>query len=273
MTLPSFLSDTLGFNIVSLSVTIIVTILISFFFYCLSRRIRLPNYAIRTVNIIKEKAKKINGIQVTYREAPIENFSISRIALWNNGKETINRADVASSDKLRIESLGEVKLLDAQIIYEKNTVNKFSLNLDEIQNQRILINFDYFDFSEGIILQVFHTGETGEEIEIRGTIKGAGAIKRNGLGVISKIIQPFDLIEKLKRKHRKLFAGLLLIITPFIFIASEFAPKPEIKNIFLLKYLPVIVITALYWSMAYVSLRRRAPKGFELFEEEIEIKQ
>lgn len=232
-----------------------------------SKRMRIPIYAIRTFNLIQEKIQKINDVQIKYKNASINNFSISRVALWNNGKETINRVDIASSDKLRIVPIGDAKLLDAQIIYEKNQINKFSLNLENIEKE-IMINFDFFDFKEGIILQVFHTGKSGDDIEIKGTIKGFGMIKKDTI-FISKIRKPFEFFDKLKIKYRKTLLAVFCIITPLILIISNFIPKSEPKNIFISKYLPTIIITILYWAMTYMILHRRVPKGFNLFEEEI----
>lgn len=248
-----------------------LSIIISIVIYIRSKRIKNPIYATRTYNLIQEKIQKIKDVNITYKNNDINNFSISRVAIWNSGKETINRVDIASGDKLRIIPVSGVKLLDAQIIYEKNSINKFSLNLENVEKE-ILINFDFFDFEEGIILQVFHTGKSGNDVEIHGTIKGFGVIKRDTF-FVSKISKPFEFIQNLKIKYKKMFIAVFALLTPILLIILELIPKSEHKNTFLSKYLFLIITTILYWSMAYMVLHRRFPKGFDLLEEEIGLAQ
>ncbi|MFA6251830.1 MAG: hypothetical protein WCX74_00260 [Candidatus Paceibacterota bacterium] len=251
--------------------TFLIAVIISggsILFAIKARRIKLPVYDTRTFNLIKGKIEKIDEIKIIYKNSNINNFSITKIALWNKGKDTISKNDIASADKLRIVPLNGTQLLDAEIIYEKNNINKFSLNLSN-KEREIIINFDFFDFEEGVVLQVFHTGKSGNDISMKGTIKGFGPIKRNNFFpyVISK---PFLFLEGIHIKYKKYLLALLCILTPIIFLLSEILPKNEPKNVFLSTYLPILVIFIMYWHTAYILLKKRVPKGFSLFEEDID---
>jgi hypothetical protein len=235
-----------------------------------AKRIKIPVYTTKTFNLIQGKIQAIDDIQIIYKKSQIHDFSISKIALWNNGKETINKADIANSDKLRIVPIGNVKLLNAQIIFEKNNVNNFSLNLENIEKE-VLINFDFFDFEEGIILQVFHTGKTGNDIEIKGTIKGFGSIKKDFSKLVSIMNKPTVFFEKIGKKSQKFILGIFSILVPFILLFSSIKPQPETKNMLISKYLIVLISASMYWPLAYIILKKRVPRGFELFEVEIKL--
>jgi hypothetical protein len=251
-------------------------ILLGVFLYLRSLRLRLPIYDVKNINLIQEKVEKIKDIQITYLGNRIDNLSIARIAIWNRGRETINKSDVAPIDPIRLE-LRNSKILNIEIIYEKNPANNFSLIPVSIDGKthihnRFAINFDYFDLNEGIILQVFHTGKTDEDIKILGTIKGSKNIEKLEEPFFSWVSRgPGDFIRSLKYKHRKIILGILLIFSPLMFIFYSFIPSPSHENIVISKFIPAFIVSVLYWSMAFSVLSRRVPKGFELFEEKIRL--
>ncbi|KND48334.1 MAG: hypothetical protein AB198_02095, partial [Parcubacteria bacterium C7867-003] len=94
---------------------------------------------------IREKIEKINVVEILYRGSKINNLSITRIAIWNQGNETISFSDVAPLNPFKIIALGEAKILDFEIIYKKNEVNNFSLQEVNFNKDEIFINFDFFD--------------------------------------------------------------------------------------------------------------------------------
>ena len=57
-----------------------------------------------------------------------------------------------------------------EIIYQKNPSNDFNISISN-DNKYVDITFDYFDFEEGIVLQVFHTGNKSDDITLVGQIK------------------------------------------------------------------------------------------------------
>ncbi len=252
------------FNSISIAFAIF-GIFLAVVFYFRAQKLRLPTYAIRNFNLIKEKVVRINGLRVSYRRQNISNLSIARVALWNHGKETIRKEDVAFREPLRLVTRSNNEIFEAKIIYQKNEANNFFL-VPRPLRQQVLINFDYFDKDEGVILQIFHTGKSSEDIEIQGVIKGVGNIKRMGDPFMFKIARPMSFMHKVRWKYKRLIVGVSLLIAPLLFIFLEFLPKHETKNFFL-KYIPSLVVLVLYWSTAYAILHKRIPKGFELFED------
>ena len=64
----------------------------------------------------------------------------------------IESKDIVEKDPLRIESLGECEILDAKVIKEINTLNKFRINF--VNSKSIIILFDFLDKGQGGAIQV-----------------------------------------------------------------------------------------------------------------------
>lgn len=274
----NFFADTSLFNLVSF-VLALVGIGLAIFFYYKSRRRRTPIYAVRSINLIENSIGKIGDIEISYARSKVENISIARVAFWNAGDETISASDTTPLSPVKISCTGETAFLGVEIVYQKNVANNFRLvpiedpsdKMMHLQNE-LLIGFDYFDRNEGIILQIFHTGTTGNEIRIEGVIKGGDSIKRLGSPLFHKLRPSPSFFEKLKLKHRKLLLGIVLLVTPVLVAIAEFFPSPNgesYKVYLLIKYVFIFAMGLLYWSLAFSVLRRRVPKGFDLFDDEL----
>ncbi len=263
------------FNLISLLLAI-MGIVLAYYFYYKSIKYRAPVYAVRSINIIEDNISRINDLEIKYAGSNVKNLSIARVAFWNFGKETISSEDIASLDPIKIVGSGSTNFLNVEIIYEKNGANNFMISplVDpkdsnkHLQNE-LKINFDYFDQNEGVVLQVFHTGKTGDEIRIEGTIKGSRPIKKISKPIFSKIPSLSPYFEKLKRKHQKMIMATFLVVAPLFLLAMEFIPKSNVEKSLFARYIPIFIVFLLYWSMAVSIMRRRVPSGFDIFDEEM----
>jgi hypothetical protein len=50
--------------------------------------------------LIKDFSKKLVNLEVLYSGSKVENLTVSKVALWNDGNETIRQEDIALSDPL-----------------------------------------------------------------------------------------------------------------------------------------------------------------------------
>lgn len=107
----------------------IVSILASVIFYIKSRKSRIPTYIIRSINLVREHIKKIKSVEIQYLGNRVEDLTISKLMFWNAGKETIDSDDVANVDPIKIILINEAKILDAEILYQKNTANNFTIDI------------------------------------------------------------------------------------------------------------------------------------------------
>lgn len=71
-------------------------------FYFKSKKIKKPRLKSRSINLLKESAEKIDGLKITYLENNIPNITITKLAIWNEGNDTINRSDIALADPILI---------------------------------------------------------------------------------------------------------------------------------------------------------------------------
>lgn len=254
----------------------IAGIFFSVFFYKKSKKEKKPIYMLRTVNLIRENIQKIDRINILYDGKTVNNLSITKIALWNGGKSTIDNKDVAKKDPLRLAIKNDCNFLDAEIIYQKNASNGFDISISDDQKY-IHIAFDYFDFEEGIVLQIFHTGHKSSDISLMGQIKSVKQIQR---GYNSQFIIPIFLVNMLqeaKITHGKvkllfrwssIIMGVLLILLSIAqFMNLEFVKyNSEVER----KVTMILggVLGLLYLFIGYKSVRRYIPKGFDIFNEE-----
>lgn len=258
------------FNIVAFLLGV-SSIISTVYFYFKSKKIKQPTYVVRTINLIKEKFQKIDSVQILYSGERIKDLSITKIALWNDGKDTISLSDVAQIDCLRIEILPEFQILDCEILFTKNEANAFSLVMDT-GHKFIDIKFDFFDFAEGVVIQIFHTGNSSDDIVLRGKIKTVKKIKRRMIdsgflpSSFDKILRGYNISNKLSKKVLAIsviMVGILFLFIPFI----DSAPK-EVHVRAWYEYCLLTFPSLLYFWLGYRLLRRNIPKGFDVFNDE-----
>lgn len=150
------------FNLISLGVGII-GILVGIISYFKSRKVKLPCYTTRSTNIVRDLVNKFESVEMFYAGQPIENMTVTKIAFWNSGNETLNSQDIAAADPLKIHVKNDSKILDAKTLYQKNQANKFELSSAE-KGSDICLRFDYVDKYEGAVIQIIHTGKSNRDV-------------------------------------------------------------------------------------------------------------
>lgn len=246
--LAEYLNHWPWLNLVLL-VLAITAIVLAVAFFIKSRRLKLPVYQVRTFRLIEDKVSKIEGMKILYRDQPIGNLSVSRVALWNRGSEPINDGDIAHADPLRIQVTSGFKLLGAEVSYQTSPANDFSIAID-LPNNTVRITFDYFHRDEGVVLRIYHTGTANTHINVCGTIKGADHPKpfrtedyllNATLGRVFRLPEPKVISNPLLR-----FLYVLVVLIPIL----------------------ILIVIPIGLPIAFVdkvlSLVRRTPRGFPL---------
>ncbi|MGD2072097.1 MAG: hypothetical protein PVG65_01220 [Candidatus Thorarchaeota archaeon] len=142
--------------------------------YLKSRRQKSPVHSTRSINIAQDIIpNRFESLELSYNGVRIENFTITKVLFWNDGKETIHLDDIAQEDPLEIFIADDARILDIRVIQRKPLTNGFEVNLSDDQSSAML-GFDYIDKDEGAVIQVIHTGRSGKEISLRGRVAGAG---------------------------------------------------------------------------------------------------
>lgn len=255
------------FNLITLAIALI-GIILTVYFAVRARKAKKPIYAIRTINLVKAKLGKIDRVEMLFDGKRIDNLSISKFALWNEGKETICAADIAPLDPLKIVIAPSYTILDCKILSQRNLANGFSANVEE-SGKAISITFDYFDYQEGVVLEISHTDTDSDSIKLKGSLRGVQKIKSKtnnnisgrGLGEI------FDKGLLKFMAYLMFISGILGIITILIFgedPLNKYLFSHSSENTFLSVFLLCIMIFVGYKMLP----RRTVPKGLDVFNEE-----
>lgn len=251
-------------------------IVLAIIFYFKSKRLKKPRLESKSINLLRESAEKIDGLKITYLSENIPNITITKLAIWNEGNETVNGSDIAQAHPLAIIAENDVKILEAKIIYTKNESNE--INIQEIESgKKLNVTFDYLDFEDGAVIQILHTGNSSEDIKFEGTIKGVGKIGLdNHIKKRKSILASIE--DKLGKKGKLKFLGITSIIMGIIiFIMGIITLIMGIRTIDISKSQINPMVSAILYtvlSIAYIiagfkALKKRVPKGFEIFEENI----
>lgn len=170
--LAEFLGTNPWLSIISFVIAV-MGVALAIVFYIKGKRVKLPYYAIRSANIVSDFGSWMKPLEMRYSSQLIENLTVTKMAFWNAGRDTIDHQDIARADPLTLHVKESYKILDAKILSEKTPANKFSITTSPDQSS-LTLEFDYIDKDEGAVIQLIHTGKSGEDIDFGGSIKGAG---------------------------------------------------------------------------------------------------
>lgn len=153
----------------------VLGVVLSIVFYYRGKRVKKLSFMIKTFNLINNRLKKVEDIGVTYKGAKVENLSVSKFGIWNDGNETINGEDIAKNNRLRIETLEGIQILGYEISLLSNESNGIKLDPDydiDYAISSIDVSFDYLDPNEAVVVQIYHTGIGSEQLTLSGAVRG-----------------------------------------------------------------------------------------------------
>ena len=275
--IKTFIYNLLNGSVIFNAVTLIIAVaglIFSYYFYQKSKKNKIPRFIVRTICLIKDNIQKIKSVHIQYADREVSNISISKLALWNEGKGTIDSSDVAKNNPLRIQIDEKYEILDCEIIYQKNSSNGFSIALSE-DRKSIAIDFDYFDYLEGIIVQIYHTGNSNSDLNILGQIKACKIINRQTSESLIPI--PKFIISHIRKGPTKGFVGWMMLIVGIMilvyyvcayFYGAELIAQKTYEHKNELMLFLGIFASSLYIVTGWRIVKRRVPKGFDIFDDE-----
>jgi hypothetical protein len=118
------------------SIGILAGGVIAHLYHILAKKEKRPLYAVRSLNVIKNSKAKLPHLIIHYQGygEDLDNFSVTYLLVWNSGKETIAKKDIAEPFKIAIKS--DYKLIDAVIIATNKAANQITCTLARIINLR-----------------------------------------------------------------------------------------------------------------------------------------
>jgi hypothetical protein len=147
-------------------------IVLAVLFYKLSKPRKLLAYATRTFRVVPQGRIKIQGLQITYYGYPVESLSVTRLAVWNAGNESIRRRDLPGSDRPVIYGGSGIKIFETAVIETSAVANNVGLTLVDHPIVGSAIGFDFLDPGDGAVFSVVHRGSELTDIRLNGEIIG-----------------------------------------------------------------------------------------------------
>lgn len=133
------------------------------------------SFSSNSFKIINAGKSTIPELQLLYQNKAIDNLTITRFAIWNSGNRVISSDDIVAVKPLTLACHNnETKILDATIIKQGEPTNMFKTIRAE--EDKFILDFDYIDKQDGIVLQVLHTGPS-INLELECKIKGGKNLK------------------------------------------------------------------------------------------------
>lgn len=157
----------------------ILSVVIAIIFYLRSKKEKIPYFEISSNTILEKLHKSLDGLEVHYKGEAQERITVTKVVFWNDGKETIDRNHLVEKDPLRLICPLSTKILDVRIVdcsAESNSVQIGSPVSDKDVTYYPL-SFEYLDYREYFVIQVIHNGNTHEQFNIEGKIKGVKTIE------------------------------------------------------------------------------------------------
>ena len=156
-------------------ITIVVTFVIARHYYEKAKMERLPYFALKTSNLIANLSSKITDFKTLYENKEIKNLTVAKIAIWNGGKETIRKEDVASPFVVR--TISPTNILNASFVSEPLQVNQIKLDTHQAPNS-VVFDFKFLEFRQGALFRVIFDGQSEKDLDIEGTVMGGKPLNR-----------------------------------------------------------------------------------------------
>ncbi len=181
-----------------------------------------------------------------------------------------------------------LKVLDSEILLCINPANQFETSVYP-DASGLLMTFDYVDRGEGAIVQPLHTGGSSKDIELSGSIKGAGKPREmivstvtgnrifisliDVLSLICIVLSTLGIVLALLGNK----AGVEFLLRPVFPFGSD--PLAPFERAFLTRVPATlffgcyILLVSILWGLARAFFRWIGPaKGFDsFFDDSVEL--
>lgn len=158
-----------------LSIISVFGIIFSIYTWIANKEKKLITYSISTYEIVKAGKNIIPNIRIFYKNHDIDNLTITRFAIWNDGNRLLNSGDIVETVPLSIKSMDDGPvILDASIVKCSDESNMFKIKRKD--PHCVEMGFDYIDKQDGAIVQIMHTG-IASEFTVLCKIKGGRKIR------------------------------------------------------------------------------------------------
>lgn len=135
----------------------IVSILLAVYFYIKSKKEKIPCFEESNNTLIEGLSKSLDRLEIHYKNTIQERITVTKLAFWNAGRDTIDRNNLVHSDPVRVVCPRDIDILDAQVIQVSAKANSVSLNgpINDAETYYEIV-FDYLDNRDFFVIQIVH---------------------------------------------------------------------------------------------------------------------
>ena len=235
--------------------------------YMMTKKEKRPFYSIKSTSIFQGLTGKFKPLKIEYDGEEIENLTTAKLFLWNGGKETINKNDIAELEPLTIKVTDNYKMLDVTILESSKIANNFKYTLSN-DLSKLLLTFDYIDINEGVVIQIIHTGKSKDDIELTGLIKGSGEPIYKSLPTTKPDLKlPILGSLSLSIRHQQYMLILFLSSVVIFFNCDTIARKEQTLLTTVDIAIFLLMDICLIWMLFLLS-KNLSPDGFKSFYED-----
>lgn len=160
----------------------VISIIIDHFFISENTERRIE-YEIESSCLITEKISEdpapAPSLKIQFgtgRESEdVQTLTSSVIRIQNTGYTVIEHANITPDDPIRIHARDDTKIFLTKVLATRGTANNFLVT--PRYQKYIDVSFAFLNPMDGVKIQVFHSGTSGNALEIRGTIIGGPKIR------------------------------------------------------------------------------------------------
>ena len=230
--------------------------------YYQSRRGQKPKYMVLT-SIFQSKSIENSSIEIRHSGRVIQDFSISMLALWNDGT-TIKREDIATKAPFHLIAIEGAEILEVHLLFsEKKNDVTYSLSADK---KNIDIDFEYLAHNDGLVMKVFHTGTSPGALKIGGSLTSGRDLKKSE-GHMVKLAKLFAGHLSL-RSFRRIMGWLVILMGTVGMVEAivSYVLQIPIVNGSLIGIIAQLALYLFFIVYAYRTLvRSRLPKKLEKY--------
>jgi hypothetical protein len=159
----------------------LISIVLAIIFYFRSQKEKIPCFESSSNTIIDGLHKSLEGLEIHYKGSKQERVTITKVAFWNAGKETIDKSDLIEKDPLCIICPKTADILDIQLTDVSSESNSVVVS-DQTEKDALkyfTLSFEYLDHEEYFVAQLIHNGSSEDKFNVAGKIKGVKSIEHN----------------------------------------------------------------------------------------------
>ena len=245
----------------------IAGILIAIVTFILTRRYKQVWYRVRSFSLVRGALSTLPGLQVLFENKPVNALTISKIVVWNSGNETIRLSDLPEKERLSLQTVGAVEILEAFIL--QVSTPSCGVSVRRIARDSFGVGFDFLDPRDGFVIQLAHTGNSSHDVKLMGRIMGRGRISRRAAWAAGRprksgLLRARQfLVTRIITGWGSAMIGVFLLILPWTGVLGKIKETWP-TNLFL------SFLGLLYGAVGISNYRNDPPKGLESYRDDFD---